>query len=104
MEENGAISYISVIFQANSFSDLLSRINDVGEIMQYQQNTLYAAQGGQAGHDLKRRTRWRLPKQGRRPPGPSLSAKQVELQGQIEASVQLIQKLQADVNTRHGPL
>lgn len=37
MEEYGSISYISVIFDANSFSDLLARINDVGEIMQYDQ-------------------------------------------------------------------
>jgi murein DD-endopeptidase MepM/ murein hydrolase activator NlpD len=35
MEEYGSISYISVIFEANSFSDLLARINDVGEIMEY---------------------------------------------------------------------
>ncbi|NLT13026.1 MAG: peptidoglycan DD-metalloendopeptidase family protein [Clostridiales bacterium] len=37
MEEYGSISYISVIFEANSFSDLLARINDVGELIQYDQ-------------------------------------------------------------------
>ncbi|NMA25182.1 MAG: peptidoglycan DD-metalloendopeptidase family protein [Clostridiales bacterium] len=37
MEEYGRISYISVIFDATSFSDLLARINDVGEIMEYDQ-------------------------------------------------------------------
>jgi murein DD-endopeptidase MepM/ murein hydrolase activator NlpD len=35
MEEYGTISYISVIFEANSFSDLLTRISDVGELMDY---------------------------------------------------------------------
>ncbi len=34
MEENGSISYISVIFNASSYADLLSRIADVGEIME----------------------------------------------------------------------
>lgn len=34
MEENGTISYISVILNANSYADLLSRIADVGEIME----------------------------------------------------------------------
>ncbi len=32
MEENGALSYWSVLFQANSFSDLLDRLNMVQEI------------------------------------------------------------------------
>lgn len=35
MEENGTISYFSVIFGATSFSDLLSRIDFVAEIMEY---------------------------------------------------------------------
>ena len=37
MEEYGSISYISVIFEADSFSDLLARINDVRELMKYDQ-------------------------------------------------------------------
>ncbi|NLA87353.1 MAG: peptidoglycan DD-metalloendopeptidase family protein [Clostridiales bacterium] len=35
MEEYGSISYIAVIFESNSFADLLARINDVGEFMEY---------------------------------------------------------------------
>jgi murein DD-endopeptidase MepM/ murein hydrolase activator NlpD len=35
MEENGSMSYIAVIFRASSFSDLLSRIADVSDIMEY---------------------------------------------------------------------
>ena len=33
MEENGVISYIEILFQANSFADLLSRIDDIRDIM-----------------------------------------------------------------------
>jgi murein DD-endopeptidase MepM/ murein hydrolase activator NlpD len=35
MEENGSMSYLAVIFRASSFSDLLSRIADVSDIMEY---------------------------------------------------------------------
>lgn len=35
MEENGNSSYIAIIFGANDFQDLLGRISDVKEIMQY---------------------------------------------------------------------
>lgn len=33
MEENGVISYIEILFQAKSFADLLSRIDDISDIM-----------------------------------------------------------------------
>lgn len=33
MEENGIISYIEILFQARSFADLLSRIDDITDIM-----------------------------------------------------------------------
>ncbi|MDR1589414.1 MAG: peptidoglycan DD-metalloendopeptidase family protein [Oscillospiraceae bacterium] len=39
MEEYGAISYIAVIFDASSFSDLLSRIDFVDDIMSADENT-----------------------------------------------------------------
>ena len=35
MEENGNYSYISFLFEASSFSDLLARIGDVNDIMRY---------------------------------------------------------------------
>ncbi|MGI5986113.1 MAG: hypothetical protein GXY01_10240 [Clostridiales bacterium] len=38
MEENGSSSYLSILFKASSFSDLLSRIDCVKEIMEYDNN------------------------------------------------------------------
>jgi murein DD-endopeptidase MepM/ murein hydrolase activator NlpD len=38
MEENGTISYFEIIFGATSFSDLLSRIDLISEIMTYDEN------------------------------------------------------------------
>lgn len=40
MEESGTTSYWSVLFKADSFSDLLSRLADVQEVMNYDQNVL----------------------------------------------------------------
>ena len=38
MEENGTITYIAVIFKASSFSDLLARLDIVGEVMEYDES------------------------------------------------------------------
>jgi cell wall-associated NlpC family hydrolase len=35
MEENGGLTYLAILFGAASFEDLLSRLNSVGEIMEY---------------------------------------------------------------------
>ncbi|MDR0818967.1 MAG: peptidase M23, partial [Oscillospiraceae bacterium] len=40
MEENGSISYYSILFQARSFSDLLSRIDFISEIMHYDEGVV----------------------------------------------------------------
>lgn len=40
MEESGTTSYWSVLFKADSFSDLLSRLSDVQEVMNYDQSVL----------------------------------------------------------------
>ena len=37
MEENGTVSYLAVLFNASDFSDLLSTLDDVGEIMEADQ-------------------------------------------------------------------
>ena len=40
MEEAGTSSYWSVLFKADSFSDLLSRLSDIQEVMNYDQSVL----------------------------------------------------------------
>lgn len=40
MEESGSISYWSILFKANSFSDLLSRINSIREVAEADQRML----------------------------------------------------------------
>lgn len=40
MEENGTVSYFSILFKANSLSDLLGRMDFIGEIMDYDKNLM----------------------------------------------------------------
>ena len=40
MEERGKVSYLSVLFRASSFSDLLDRVSMIGEIMAYDNQVL----------------------------------------------------------------
>lgn len=40
MEEAGTTSYLSVLFKAEDFSDLLSRLSDIEEVINYDQNVL----------------------------------------------------------------
>lgn len=42
--ENGSVSYLSVLFQANSFSDLLSRIHDLSLVAQEQKHIFTSVQ------------------------------------------------------------
>ncbi len=35
MEESGSLSYVAILFKATSFSDLLSRLADISDIMEY---------------------------------------------------------------------
>ena len=48
MEENGTVSYWSVLFKADDFSDLLSRLSDIQEIMDYDQGIINELKATQA--------------------------------------------------------
>lgn len=53
MEESGSLSYVAVLFEAESLSDLLSRIADVTAIMEYDRPAgtgLSGHPGGRGGH------------------------------------------------------
>lgn len=96
MEENGTISYISVVFQANSFSDLLARIDIVGEIMEYDEK-LYeqlkaaklATQEAQASLEAA--------KVEQEAEKANLVVKEAELQTQLAAADALLDKIEDDI-------
>lgn len=97
MEENGTITYISVIFQANDFADLLGRIDLVGEIMQYNQN-VYQKLKADKEATIEAKNTLQSAKDDKEYEVKTLKDKQAELQVKLEASTQLLQQLEADEN------
>ncbi len=54
MEEQGTVSYWSVLFKATSFSDLLGRLDIVNEIMDYDRQVIQDLQNLQAEIEEKK--------------------------------------------------
>lgn len=97
MEENGTISYISVIFQAHSFSDLLARIDFVGEIMQYDER-LYQQLKADKEATIAAKNALQAAKENQEAARGDLIVKQTDRKTQLEASNQLLQKIENDIN------
>jgi murein DD-endopeptidase MepM/ murein hydrolase activator NlpD len=96
MEEDGAVSYLEVIFQANSFADLLARIDLVGEIMEYD-NQLYADLQAAKQATIDAKNSLESAKEEEEAAKAELEAKESELSGQIEESAQLIAQIEEDI-------
>ena len=81
-EEQGTVSYWSVLFKATSFSDLISRIDFINEIVRYNHQVI----------DNLRQTRQELAedKAALEEQNEALSASKQELEGQISESMKLL--------------
>ena len=81
-EEQGTISYWSVLFKATSFSDLVSRIDFINEIVRYNQQVI----------DDLRQTRQELAddKAALEEQTEALNASKKELEGQISESMKML--------------
>ena len=81
-EEQGTVSYWSVLFKATSFSDLISRIDFINEIVRYNHQVI----------DNLRQTRQDLAedKAALEEQNEALSASKQELEGQISESMKLL--------------
>ena len=93
MEENGIITYLEIIFDSTSFSDLLARLDFVGDIMQADENTynnLIIAHNETivAKEDLE------LTKQEMEVVKDHLEEKYVELGEQLEEASELIKQIE----------
>ncbi|MDR0838577.1 MAG: peptidoglycan DD-metalloendopeptidase family protein [Oscillospiraceae bacterium] len=99
MEENGAVSYIAVIFEAASFSDLLARIDFVSDIMRADEaaykdlvearlETIAAKEALEATQAEQEAER------------VELLSKEDELIEQVEESIALIVEIEADLDAR----
>ena len=94
MEEDGSISYWEVLFKANSFSDLLDRMNMVEEIASSDKRRLKAL--GEAAENVEEaQEALELEKAELQQTKDEMDATQVELDAKREEADQLIQELLA---------
>jgi murein DD-endopeptidase MepM/ murein hydrolase activator NlpD len=99
MEENGAVSYLAVILDAASFSDLLARLDFVGDIMRSDEAAYkglvrarldtIAAKDALIATVAEQETE-----------REALQGKQAELEVQVEESLELLAQLEGDIAVR----
>ena len=98
MEENGVISYLEIIFDSTSFSDLLARIDFVGDIMRADEltynNLIQARLETEAAEEALRQAKLEMEEEK-----ASLEVKQEELAEQIEEANALIAQIQANLDS-----
>lgn len=99
MEERGNVSYWSVLFQASNFSDLLDRIDMIGEIMDARRSSLGPAGRSAAGRGPGQDRPGGQPAQGQQETLAQQQSQQAQLQAQQAEVDQLIQEIatQGDV-------
>ena len=98
MEENGVITYLEIIFDSAGFSDLLARIDFVGDIMKadetiYRNLIIARAKTEAVKADLE------MTKEEMEAEHVSLSIKYAELEEQVEEANKIIQILESDLAT-----
>ena len=96
MEESGSLTYISILFEASDFSDLLSRIDFISTVMKYDKDLedKYIA-AVQHVADVKAEYEATLKEQ--EAAKVELEAKKAELEKQIAAAIVVISSLEKDI-------
>ena len=98
MEENGVISYLEIIFDSTSFSDLLARIDFVGDIMRADEltynNLIKARLETQAAEAALRQTKLEMEEEKE-----NLEVKREELGVQLDEANALIEEIQANLES-----
>jgi len=103
MEEQGTVDYWSVLFRANSFSDLLSRLDAVNEIMEYDQRVIAQLKALQAEIEEKKASLEESKAQTESAKG-ELVVKKKELDVQRQQAIALIQEIQSNENQYESAL
>jgi len=98
MEENGIISYLEIIFDSTSFSDMLARIDAVADIMRADEavyNNLILARGEtEAAKESLEHTRTEMDEEKAR-----LEEREAELLEQLQEAQEIILRLEATLDT-----
>jgi len=101
MEENGIITYLEIIFDSTSFSDLLARLDCVSDIMQADERTYFdlivAKEQTIAAEEALRQTKLEMEEEI-----VLRELKQVELEGQRDEADELIKKIEANLESERA--
>ena len=96
MEENGTASYWAVLFNAEDFSDLLSRLADIQEVMDYDQGVLDSLREIRAEIEAKQAYQQQL-KDDAEASKAALVAQKEDLDAQREEANALVVQLESNV-------
>ncbi len=98
MEESGPISYLAVIFEADSFADFLARIDFVGQVMRYDKS-VYEQWVEYRNKTISAKEELEQTKANLEAERQKLEQKQAELEQQISDAQNLILQQQASIDT-----
>ena len=96
MEENGTASYWAVLFNAEDFSDLLSRLADIQEVMDYDQSVLDSLREIRAEIEAKQAYQEELKTEAEAAKA-TLEATKADLSAQREEANALVAELESNV-------
>ena len=96
MEENGKLSYFSILFKATSFTDFLSKLDDISRIMEYDK-ALEEAYIAARQHVEDVKAEYEATKAENEAKKIELEEKKAQLEIRIEEATQLIVQLEADI-------
>ncbi len=99
MEKAGTTSYWSVLFKATDFSDLLSRLSDVQEVMNYDQSVLDSLRDIRAQIEAKQAQQQELLAASEEAKAV-LEEQKAELDRQREEANEMVKRLQADMEAQ----
>lgn len=101
MEENGSISYLAVLFDATSFSDFLSRLDFIHEVMEYDEQ-LYQDYIAAKEATIAAKEALEEAKAEREAAKAEEEAKKAELEEQVAAAQAYVEELQSNINTKEA--
>lgn len=98
MEENGNLSYISILFKSTSFTDFLAKIADINSMME-SDKSLEEAYIAAREHVEEVKAEYEQTLQEQEDAKAEMQAKKAELEKQIAAAEEVIKQLEADLES-----
>lgn len=98
MEENGKYNYFAVLFSATSLSDLLSKMDDIGEIMQSDKD-LEDSYKASVAECKQLKAEYEDTQSKMQDNQTELKSEKVELEAQISEATDMIASLQGNIDT-----